>query len=571
SGTVSTNWLATAGFGNTMTNGTGNVSTLAGLNDAFAKGSTFNPAPKANATFLTTANFTDLSDPFFDKVAYRGAMDATNRWDSGWVEYDPINKEYKVATSKTSFIKPVANDKYRVGRSTILQWDTTSQATNGKTLKFSWSLSASSTSWSALPMPKGKLEFVDGTALKATGTVNTTMPNIATASLYIKLEDKNDPTFNAIVGPITVTIPTAGVVDSTLKGDITGIITLSSTKIYGLDGVVYVQSGGVLRIEPGTVIKGDNTKTSAICVNRGGIIYANGTAQKPIVMTSGQPVGQRERGDWGGLLIMGKAKSNLVEAPIEGGIADDATVKKNAWFGGTDDADSSGVLRYVRVEFGGIAESPDNELNGITFGAVGNRTVVDYVQSSYSGDDSFEWFGGTVNCKHIIAYNGIDDDFDTDNGYRGKLQFGIGRRFNDIADISNSEAFESDNDASASENQPFTNPIFSNFTAIGGVMDTSYTAWSAGADYSTRYHPKFLTAAQIRRNSRMALYNSVLIGWPAGVELTNNNTVRAANADSVRVKYNDFYGIKANKYFYAGGSTTFSGTVSTNWLATAGF
>ncbi|MCX6146232.1 MAG: hypothetical protein NTW25_03150, partial [Candidatus Kapabacteria bacterium] len=340
SGTVSTNWLATTGFGNNMTNGIGNVGTLAGLNDAFAKGATFNPSPILGANYLNSATYTDndLSDSFFEKVSFRGAMDANKRWDIGWTEYDPINNDYKPLVTSTSFIKPAVNDSYRVGRSTILQWDTTSHLTNGKTLKFSWSLSANSTSWSVLPMPKGKLEFVDGTALKATGTVNTTMPNIATATLYIKLEDKNDPTFNAIVGPITVTIPAPGVVDSTLKGDITGIITLSSKKIYGLDGVVYVQSGGVLRIEPGTILKGDNTKTSAICVNRGGIIYANGTAQKPIVMTSGQPVGQRERGDWGGLLIMGKAKSNLIESPIEGGIADDATIKKNAWFGGTDDA-----------------------------------------------------------------------------------------------------------------------------------------------------------------------------------------------------------------------------------------
>src|SRR5574343_1454423 len=108
--------------------------------------------------------------------------------------------------SATSFLKPKANDNFRIGRSVTIQWDTTEHSTNGKTLKFYWAESANASTWSVLPMPKGKTEFVDGTAAKAIGTVNTTMPNKATNSLYIKLEDKNDPTLSAIVGPITVTV-----------------------------------------------------------------------------------------------------------------------------------------------------------------------------------------------------------------------------------------------------------------------------------------------------------------------------------------------------------------------------
>ena len=119
-------------------------------------------------------------------------------------------------------------------------------------------------------------------------------------------------------------------------------------------------------------------------------------------------------------------------------------------------ADNSGILRYVRIEYAGYAFLPDKEINGLTFGGVGNQTIVDHVQVSYANDDSFEWFGGTVNCKHLISYRTLDDDFDTDNGYSGKVQFGIALRDSSIADISKSEAFESDNDANGSSLLPQT-------------------------------------------------------------------------------------------------------------------
>ena len=110
-------------------------------------------------------------------------------------------------------------------------------------------------------------------------------------------------------------------------------------------------------------------------------------------------------------------------------------------------ADNSGILRYVRIEYAGYAFLPDKEINGLTFGGVGNETIVDYVQVSYANDDSFEWFGGTVNCTHLISFRTLDDDFDTDNGFSGKVQFGISLRDSSVADISKVEAFESDNDA----------------------------------------------------------------------------------------------------------------------------
>lgn len=461
---------------------------------------------------------------------------------------------------------PQAGESYKIGRTVTIKWNTQGTNTLKETFKFYASTEGPNGPWTLLTLPKGvtELKDVSSDTTKPLGSVNTVFPRKATKNLYLKMAWKNDENVNNVVGPIEITAPLPTKVDSVLTGDITNTITLSSNKIYGLKGIVFVQSGGVLRIEPGTIIMGEIGNTSAICVNRGGIIYANGTPQKPIVMTSAAPPGQRDRGDWGGLLLMGKAKTNLVEAPIEGGIADGQDVKKNGWYGGDDDADSSGVLRFVRVEFAGIAESPDNELNGLTFGAVGNRTVIENVQVSYSGDDSFEWFGGSVNCKRIIAYNGIDDDFDTDNGFRGKVQFGLSKRFADIADQSNSEAYESDNDSKSSERQPFTGAIFSNMTNIGPISDLTMEPGTG----PNKYNPKFLTAVQIRRNSRMNLYNSLIVGWPRGVELTNQNTVRAANNDSIHVRYCNFYGIKdETKFFYFPSGTNPDGKVTNDWLS----
>jgi hypothetical protein len=135
-----------------------------------------------------------------------------------------------------------------------------------------------------------------------------------------------------------------------------------------------------------------------------------------------------------------------------------------------DNNDNSGTLKYVRIEFGGYVYAPNNEINGLTFGAVGSGTTIDYVQVSYSNDDAFEWFGGAVNCKHLVSYRNLDDDFDTDNGYSGIVQFALAIRDPQISDnpsVSTSEGFESDNNATGSSVSPYTRAIFTNCTLIG--------------------------------------------------------------------------------------------------------
>jgi hypothetical protein len=178
-------------------------------------------------------------------------------------------------------------------------------------------------------------------------------------------------------------------------------------------------------------------------------LIAKGTATEPIVFTSEEAAGSRKPGDWGGIILCGKAKNNQTEQQIEGG--------PRTKHGGADDADNSGTLSYVRIEFAGYPFQKDKEINGLTLGSVGSGTEIDHVQVSYSNDDSFEWFGGTVNCKYLVAYKGWDDDFDTDNGFSGKVQYGLSLRDSKIADTSQSNGFESDNCADGATVDPRTN------------------------------------------------------------------------------------------------------------------
>ena len=238
-------------------------------------------------------------------------------------------------------------------------------------------------------------------------------------------------------------------------------MTLKAADNNLLRGFVYVTDGVTLTIEPGTVIKGEKSSKGSLIVERGGKLIAEGTAEKPIVFTSDQPKASRTYGDWGGLILCGKSIVNNTagEAQIEGG--------PRSYYGGKDPEDNSGIVKYVRIEFAGYPLEPNKEINGLTCGGVGRGTTIEYVQVSFCGDDSFEWFGGTVNAKHLIAYKGWDDEFDTDYGFQGKLQFLLGVRDPKHADTSKSNGFESDNDADGSNNTPLTTPVFSNVTLIG--------------------------------------------------------------------------------------------------------
>lgn len=327
---------------------------------------------------------------------------------------------------------------------------------------------------------------------------------------------------NVVTVDPVITTPTT--VNTILSGKITTNTTLKAGNIYKLRGLVYVTNGATLTIEPGTKIVGEADKNGGLIITRGAKIMAEGTASNPIIFTSEKA--SPKRGDWAGVVLLGKAPTNSSyngkagEGEIEGGIND---ADGNGLYGGTDIADNSGVLKYVRIEYAGYAFLPDKEINGLTFGGVGNGTKVDYVEVAYANDDSFEFFGGTVNCSHLIAYKGLDDDFDTDNGYAGKIQFGIGVRDPQVADVSGSNAFESDNDANGSALTPQTSATFANMTIVGPINAT------AASTNVANINTLFQNALQIRRNSSISVLNSAFVGYPVGLFIDDTKGTATSN------------------------------------------
>jgi hypothetical protein len=301
--------------------------------------------------------------------------------------------------------------------------------------------------------------------------------------------------------------------DGSNEYEITENTTLTYPNKYNLKGFVYVKDGVTLTIEPGVIIKGDKATKATLIVERGGKIIARGNQQRPIVFTSSQAPGSRKAGDWGGIIILGKARNNQGEQTIEGGV--------RSKHGGTNDVDNSGALSYVRCEFAGIEYSPDNEINGITLGSVGSGTSIDHVQVSYSGDDSFEWFGGCVNAKYLVAFRGWDDDFDTDNGFSGKIQFAVAIRDPKTGDKSASNSFESDNDPNGSTATPATGAVFANISLFGPVYNTTTYTNQAGVSGSS-VDARFQAAAHLRRNTQQNVFNSLFAGFPIGLIIENS-------------------------------------------------
>jgi hypothetical protein len=336
---------------------------------------------------------------------------------------------------------------------------------------------------------------------------------------------------NTVYPAPSITIP---------AGDITTNTTWSSSSVYLLDGWVYVKSGATLTIEPGTIIRGSKANKGALIIEKGAMIMAEGTESNPIVFSSNQDAGSRSYGDWGGLIVLGNAVVNKVDPVIEGG--------PTSTYGGSDDADNSGVLKYVRIEFAGIAFQPDKEINGLTMGGVGSGTEIDYIQVSFSGDDSYEWFGGTVNAKHLIAFRGWDDDFDTDYGYRGMVQFAVSLRDPDVADAgSGSNSFESDNDGTGTEATPVTQALFSNVSSFGPLVTPEITV-----------NPNFKRAMHLRRNTKLNIYNSVFAGYLTGLFI--DGAASQANATAGDLKIRNTYLAGCNDFFSDAFDSTFFST-----------
>ncbi|NUM57734.1 MAG: hypothetical protein HUU56_03835 [Bdellovibrionaceae bacterium] len=281
-------------------------------------------------------------------------------------------------------------------------------------------------------------------------------------------------------------------------------ITLTAKNEYVLQDGVFIggdnEQSSKLYIEAGTKILG--LPGSFLVVMRGSQIYAQGTATKPIVFTSAQA--EPKRGDWGGLVLNGNAPINacaqgatVCEAISEG-------IKVEAVkFGGNNPTDNSGVIKYARFEYGGYPISPDNELNGITFNGVGNKTLIDYVQVHRNSDDGVEFFGGTVDVKHLVLTENEDDSLDWDMGWVGRAQYLLMVQANDIAD----NGIEADNLKSPMNALPRSNPTISNMTIIGS--------------------PKSGYGMLLRRGTSASIMNSIVAGSGKGcVDIDDNETFK---------------------------------------------
>ncbi len=285
------------------------------------------------------------------------------------------------------------------------------------------------------------------------------------------------------------------------KGNVTGKLTLDATKVYRLSGLIKVKSGGELTIPAGTRIEGVGGTSAAIVVEQGGKIFVNGIAANPVVMTSGLPT--PGRGNWGGLVICGKAPCNS-----GGGMSEVGDVP----YGGTLANDNSGIIRYLRIEYSGAAFNSEKEYNGLSLFGVGSGTVIEYVQIHQNADDGIEFYGGTVSASHIVVSSVEDDMFDWTEGWVpasscnfwfGKNDQGFGNR-----------GIEADNWETNNTATPFSQPTINNVTLIG--------SGNQGQE------PQGM---ELRRGTKGSINNVVLRNWNLGVRVSGTNSQGFLGAD----------------------------------------
>lgn len=225
-----------------------------------------------------------------------------------------------------------------------------------------------------------------------------------------------------------------------LSGIIDKDMTLSNKNTYLLVGVVYVKNA-ILTIEPGTVIRGDEKTCGTLVITRGAKILAEGAETNPIIFTSNKNGYGRKPGDWGGIILLGSAPINKISGVS---FLDFNLDSSMCQYGGTNPEDNSGVLKYVRIEYSGRKLNELKELNGLSMAGVGNKTVLNNIQISYSNDDSFECYGGDVILNDLISYRCTDDDFDFTQGAQCTISNSIAIRYPYSSDFSGSRCFEID-------------------------------------------------------------------------------------------------------------------------------
>lgn len=301
-----------------------------------------------------------------------------------------------------------------------------------------------------------------------------------------------------------------------VTGPLTGEHRWSADRTWVLDGIVYVQDGARLTIEPGTRVEGQ--PGSALVVTRSASLHAAGNSDMPIVFTSGQPEGTRAPGDWGGVVLLGSAPVNQADAQIEGVPANDI----RGTFGGDDAEGSCGVLEYARIEFAGFEVYANNELNGLTLGGCGSGTIVRHVQVHRSLDDGVEMFGGTADLRHILITGAGDDALDWDWGWRGRVQFLIAQQHSNSGD----NAFEADNNGDRHNAAPLSEPLMYNLTLV-----------------SPRSHTRHHRAMTLREGTGGHFHNLFIHGF-SGEAVDIKDAATVANLETGRLS---FQGVALNE------------------------
>lgn len=320
-------------------------------------------------------------------------------------------------------------------------------------------------------------------------------------------------------------------------------VTWSADKTWILDGLIFVNDGQTLTIEPGTVIKGEpgtGTDASALVVARGGRIVADGTAQQPILFTSIEDdlsttddLPRNARGLWGGIIVLGRAPLNTTPSVlnVEGISLNDIRNQ----YGGDDPDDDSGTLRYVSIRHGGSILEKDNEINGLTLAGVGRSTTVEYVEVYNNKDDGFEFFGGTVDARYLVSAFSTDDLFDFDQGYIGRGQFWLGIQNNVYAAWAG-EHDGGDSSYGGEDSTPYATPTLANVTYIGSGLD------GEGG-----------TGLVFRDNFAGSYFNSIFLDFPH--HLIEIEDVLDANVGDSRDRFEDgTIRIEGNLFFEIGGS-----------------
>jgi hypothetical protein len=310
----------------------------------------------------------------------------------------------------------------------------------------------------------------------------------------------------------------------TLSGDMKASTTLSAATDYLLQGLVTVKAGTTLTIEKGTVLKGEAQSKAILLVEAGAKIVAEGTEDEPIVFTSQAAPGDRRAGDWGGVVILGNAPVNVPGG--KGNIEGILKTVSGTQYGGSDPDDSSGVFRFVRIEYAGVVLAQDNEVNGLTLGGVGRGTKLDHVQVRQALDDCFEFFGGTVDAKYLACQGNEDDGFDWDNGYSGRLQFLVLQQSPNH--VGEDNGFEADNDAQGSANAPVSNPTIFNASLFGKNADVDNVQYGM----------------LLRRNTRATIKNVLVSGFEASIDVRDPATAQNATSGSLSLTNSLFWNAK---------------------------